>query len=40
MNEQVGYNLGVYLYEMGEMKQAENAFFNKFQKFDKIFTNR
>ena len=36
MNEQVGYNLGVYLYEMGEMKQAENAFLQQISKFDKI----
>ena len=36
MNEQLGYNLGVYLYEMGEIKQAENAFSQQISKFDKI----
>lgn len=36
MNEQLGYNLGVYLYEMGEIKQAEKAFSQQISKFEKI----
>ena len=36
MNEQLGYNLGVYLYEMGEIKQAEKAFYQQISKFEKI----
>lgn len=36
MNEQLGYNLGVFLYEMGDMKQAEKAFLQQVSKFEKI----
>ncbi|EHO68657.1 retroviral-like aspartic protease family protein [Segatella maculosa] len=36
MNEQAGYNLGVYLYKMGKMEQAENALLQQISKFEKI----
>ena len=36
MNEQLGYNLGVYLYEAGDMERAERAFLQQVSKFDKI----
>lgn len=39
MNEQLGYNLGVYLYEMGEIRQAEKAFNQQISKFENIVPN-
>ena len=36
MNEQLGYNLGVFLYEMGDMVQAEKAFRQQVSKFEII----
>lgn len=35
-NGDIGYNLGVYLYEMGEMEQAKKAFEQLIGKFDYI----
>lgn len=36
MNEQLGYNLGVYLYEMGEMNKSEKAFAQLINKFENV----